>query len=149
MEQHPVRKHSESGKEHAAICHDAHDHPSLIFTNLHILKSVIGAEFMILKKAQGMSRSQDTSVNDSLISDIKSKMSFLKEKGLWEHSVDFSLQRFARQRKLPAKDPLYIQTALNNYMDFHNELGVRLPIHKRNSSATLASEYKTLIAKNV
>lgn len=91
-----------------------------------------------------MSQFKETPVNNLLLHEITSKMNFLKEKGLWEHSVDFSLERFGRQRTLPAKDPLYIQTALNNYMDFHNELGVRLPIHKRNSSKTLASEYTNL-----
>ena len=74
-------------------------------------------------------------------SETSSKMNFLQTKGLSQHYVDFTLQRLGRQPKLPNKDPQYIQTALANYMDFHNQLGVRIPIHARNSSVTLSSEY--------
>jgi hypothetical protein len=98
----------------------------------------------ILKKSKNMSRAKEACTSALLASEISSKMNFLKEKGLWEHSVDFSLQRLGRQPKLPDKDPQYIQTALNNYMDFHDQLGVRIPIHARNSSATLSSEYAKL-----
>jgi hypothetical protein len=88
-----------------------------------------------------MSRGNESSASASVFAEIANKKNFLKEKGLWEHSVDFSLQRLGRQPSLPTKDPLYIQTALNNYMDFHDQRGVRLPIHARNSNATLSSEY--------
>ena len=102
------------------------------------------AQPVILKKTQNMSRTTEACTSATMASEISSKMSFLQTKGLSQHYVDFSLQRLGRQPKLPDKDPQYIQTALNNYRDFHNQLGVRIPIHARNSSATLSSEYAKL-----
>jgi hypothetical protein len=99
---------------------------------------------VILKKGHHMQRGNEAFASVSVFTEIKEKRDFLKQKGLWEHSVDFGLQRLGRQPRLPTKDPLYLKTALNNYMDFHDQRGVRLPIHARKSDATLSCEYARL-----
>jgi len=91
-----------------------------------------------------MPRGNEACASVSVLTEIKEKRDFLEKKGLWEHSVDFGLQRLGRQPRLATKDPLYLKTALNNYMDFHDQRGVRLPIYARSSDATLSSEYARL-----
>lgn len=77
----------------------------------------------------------------SLDSENTQKEIFLTTMGLWNHATDFIAHRVRRQPGLKKQNPLYIHTTLDDYMQFHDKQGVRLPIRARNTSATLSSAY--------
>jgi len=97
------------------------------------------------KEARGTVLCADASPD----SEIAQKKIFLSSLGLWNHAQDFVDHRVRRQPGLRKRNPLYLHTTLDHYMQFHDEQGVRLPIRARNTSATLSSAYSKFMQGQV